>query len=84
MRKNHKQIIDWKKTKRSVGRPNFFKDSAKKRIQKERNKAPVFKTKVYLGRQYESWMVNKEELGETHADLPKILLDRYTCLYYLQ
>ena len=59
-------------------------DSVKKRIQKERNKAPVYKTKVYLGGQYERWMLKKEELGETHAGLAKILFDRYTSLYYLQ
>ena len=84
MRRKHKQIMESKKTKRSVGRPKFLTDSAKKRIQTERNKAPVFKTKVYLGGQYERWMMKKEELGETHAGLAKILLDRYTCLYYLQ
>lgn len=67
--------------KRKVGRPRFLTDSAKKRIARERNRAAVFRTKVYLGDQYQRWMLKKEELGETHADLPRYcstgLLDYY-------
>lgn len=64
--------------KRNVGRPRFLTDSAKKRIARERNRAAVFRTKVYLGDQYQRWMLKKEELGETHAGLAKILLDRFS------
>lgn len=64
--------------KRKVGRPRFLTDSAKKRIARERNRAAVFRTKVYLGDQYQRWMLKKEELGETHAGLAKILLDRFS------
>lgn len=64
--------------KRKVGRPRFLTDSVKKRIARERNRAAVFRTKVYLGDQYQRWMLKKEELGETHAGLAKILLDRFS------
>lgn len=64
--------------KRKVGRPRFLTDSAKKRIARERNRAAVFRTKVYPGDQYQRWMLKKEELGETHAGLAKILLDRFS------
>lgn len=58
-------------------------DSAKKRIASERNRAAVFRTKVYLGDQYQRWMLKKEELGETHAGLAKILLDRFAGSLFL-
>ncbi|XP_055999261.1 uncharacterized protein LOC125649364 [Ostrea edulis] len=62
--------------KRPVGRPRILTDSAKKRAKSERNKSYLYKTKIYLGDQYERWQAKKEELGETHAGLAKILLDR--------
>ncbi|XP_062612845.1 uncharacterized protein LOC134274584, partial [Saccostrea cucullata] len=39
-------------------------------------RAPLYRTKIYLGDQYDRWMGKKEELEETHAGLAKILLDR--------
>lgn len=69
--------------KRKVGRPRFLTDSAKKRIARERNRAAVFRTKVYLGDQYQRWMLKKEELGETHAGLAMILLDRFAGSLFL-
>jgi hypothetical protein len=67
--------------KRPVGRPRFLTESAKKRSKSERNKRYLYSTKIYLGDQYERWQVKKEELGETHAGLAKILLDRF--YYYI-
>jgi hypothetical protein len=61
---------------RPVGRPRFLTDSAKKRVKSECNNR-------YLGDQSERWKAKKEELGETHAGLAKILLDRFNILFYV-
>ena len=69
--------------KRPVGRPRFLTDSAKKRVKSERNNRYFQGTKIYLGDQSERWKAKKEELGETHAGLAKILLDRFNILLYV-
>jgi hypothetical protein len=69
--------------KRKVGRPRFLTESAKKKSRSERNKKYLYTTKIYLGDQYERWQAKKEELGETHAGLAKILLDRFYYYYFL-
>ena len=63
--------------KRPVGRPRFLTDSGKKKAKSERNKRYLYRTKIYLGDQYERWQAKKEELGVTHAGLAKILLNRF-------
>ncbi|XP_062581921.1 uncharacterized protein LOC134243704 [Saccostrea cucullata] len=62
--------------KRAVGRPRILTESARKRAKKERDRVQL-RTKVYLGDQYDRWMRKKEELGETHAGLAKMLLDKF-------
>lgn len=64
------------KKKRPRGRPAVWTALEKKILKKERDRANSG-TKVYLGDQYVRWMTKKRELGETHAGLAEILLDRF-------
>ena len=66
--------------KRTVGRPSVLKDSAWKRVKRERDKILIH-FKVYLGDQFDRWTKKKQELGETHAVLAKLLLDMHLCLF---
>ena len=61
--------------KRTVGRPRVLTESARKRVKRERDKI-LTQTKVYLGDQFDRWTKKKQELGETHAGLAKLLLDK--------
>ena len=68
--------------KHSRGRKPMLTDSARKKRKKETN-ARINKSRIYLGDQCDRWLSLEEELNvQTHAEVAKGLLDRYTYLVY--
>lgn len=62
--------------KKKRGRPVCLTDSARKRRRSEAN-ASKNKFRIYIGGQYDRWIVLKEEIeAQNNSEVAKFLIDR--------